>query len=446
MKKNLSLLMVTILLLLSACGGNATPSEQKESASNAKGQVDINISVSRKNPFLESAARKFEEQHPNIKIHIKENVAVTEVNGNGGMTAAVSALDIEKYIQTVTTEILAGKASDIILMDSLPQDKLVQKNALVNLYDWMDKDESFKKSDYYDNIMTAAQNEDGLYGLPLNFYLEGMLSGNAKLLKEANITIDDEHWTWNQFKDIAKQLKESAGEDVKVLNNAFPGTLLVDFIEANYAQLINNGQPNFDSDMFRGMMEQVKSMFDEGILTDEFTYDQDTALFSQGGFTEPGTAVHDLLREDTVFCKKPTYDGQSNGVSYRSGMTLAMNSKSKVQQESWEFLKFLLSDEMQSSSELAGYPILQAQAEAKLENSRKSMEEGQGFSEEETKRLEEGMKQVKQMLEQAGTKVDSDMKIIMTAMTEFNAFMSGQKSAEDVSKLIQNKVNTYLNE
>jgi multiple sugar transport system substrate-binding protein len=31
-------------------------------------------------------------------------------------------------------------------------------------------------------------------------------------------------------------------------------------------------------------------------------------------------------------------------------------------------------------------------------------------------------------------------------MEEFEAFMNGQKTAEEVSKLIQNRVTTYLNE
>jgi multiple sugar transport system substrate-binding protein len=38
------------------------------------------------------------------------------------------------------------------------------------------------------------------------------------------------------------------------------------------------------------------------------------------------------------------------------------------------------------------------------------------------------------------------MKVLMIAMEEFKSFMSGQKSAEEVSKLIQNRVKIYLNE
>ncbi|WP_195574118.1 ABC transporter substrate-binding protein [Paenibacillus sp. 1001270B_150601_E10] len=446
MKKKLSFILLTVFLLLSACSTGNSNSASEDGEAPSGGQVDITVSVMRKMPFLETAARKFHEKHPNVNIHFKENIAVTEVEGEGGMMAAVSTLDIEKYIQTVTTEILAGKASDMILMDSLPQDKLVQKNALVNLYDWMEKDVTFDKSQYYGNIMKAAQDSEGLYGLPLSFYLEGMISGNEKLLKEANITIDDEHWTWDQFKDIAKKLREVTGEDTEVLSNAFPGVLLSDFIEGNYAKLVSNNQANFDSELFRGMMNQIKAMFDEGILTENFSYDQNAALFTQGGYTEPETAIQDMLREDAVFYKKPTYDGQSNGISYRSGLTLAINSKSKFQKEAWEFLKFLLSDEMQASTELGGYPINKAQAAAKLEATRKSVEKEQGIDDKKSKALDEGIKQLNEMLGQAGTKATSDMKVIMTAMNEFQAFISGQKSAEDVSKLIQNKVNTYLNE
>lgn len=50
------------------------------------------------------------------------------------------------------------------------------------------------------------------------------------------------------------------------------------------------------------------------------------------------------------------------------------------------------------------------------------------------------------MLEEAGKTSLADAKILRIAMEEVQAFMSGQKPAEEVSKLIQNRVLTYLNE
>ncbi|WP_282936165.1 hypothetical protein [Paenibacillus sp. RC67] len=58
------------------------------------------------------------------------------------------------------------------------------------------------------------------------------------------------------------------------------------------------------------------------------------------------------------------------------------------------------------------------------------------------KRIEE----VQKLISEADVRRSSDMKVLMIAMEEFKSFMSGQKSAEEVSKLIQNRVKTYLNE
>ncbi|WP_285860080.1 MULTISPECIES: hypothetical protein [Paenibacillus] len=42
--------------------------------------------------------------------------------------------------------------------------------------------------------------------------------------------------------------------------------------------------------------------------------------------------------------------------------------------------------------------------------------------------------------------MQGDLKISSFALEELRTYMSGQKSAEEVSSLIQNRVMTYLNE
>lgn len=50
------------------------------------------------------------------------------------------------------------------------------------------------------------------------------------------------------------------------------------------------------------------------------------------------------------------------------------------------------------------------------------------------------------MMDTADNFAMMDVKILSIIGEEANAFFSGQKTAEDVAKLIQNKATTYLNE
>lgn len=171
----------------------------------------------------------------------------------------------------------------------------------------------------------------------------------------------------------------------------------------------------------------------------------------------PAMDLINVLKEDTQLFNRPTSNGQSGGGEYSSYFTLGLNSKSQVQQEAWEFLKFLLSDEMQSSPELpSGYPIHKGIVDKKFHEAKEKLLQGgtlevSGFPVEvpdnlDMSMVDERIATMKQQLENASKKLTSDMKVFSIAMEEFEAFMNGQKTAEEVSKLIQNRVTTYLNE
>lgn len=443
--------MMALGLMLTACSGNDSGS--KDSAANPKdgaeggGSKTVVVAVQSSDRFLETAVKKFEQLHPNIHIDIQEHLA--QPKSEGGMSAAISQADMEKYVQTVTTQVIFGKASDLIAMDNLPQDKFVEKNMLVNLYDLMKNDPKFDKSRYYENILKSSQNGDGLYAMPFSFYLDGLLAGKPSMLKKAGVTIDDNSWTWDQFKDIAKKMQEQEGSDFVALINIFHGQLLHEYIEAYYTELVKDGSAHFDSDLFRSMMRQIKSMYDEGVLKAEFSYDYSKALFSQFGLYSPNSSLTDMLHPDTQYFLSPTLDGQSHGTSFRTAFTLGLNSKSEVQPEAWEFMKFLLSEETQSSPDLQGYPMDKSVVEKKIQDEKQKIERGEvelkgGVPDAKT--VDEHILTLKKLLDSAGMKKSSDMKVVSIAMEEFESYMSGQKSEDDVSKLIQNRVTTYLNE
>ncbi|UVI27942.1 ABC transporter substrate-binding protein [Paenibacillus spongiae] len=440
-------LIAAIALTVSACSSNGDKKDAADGNASAPGnKKTVTIAVMSADRFLQTAAQKFEELHPDIHIEINEYMA-TETNGDG-MSAAISQDDIEKYIQTVTTQALSGKGSDLIKMDNLPQDKFAKNGMLVNLYDWMAKDSSFDKTKYYENIFKASQSGDGLYAMPF-FFMVNLIEGNTETLNKANITIDDKTWTWDTFRDIAKKLKEKTGPDYVAFVNKSPQQLLSDLIENNYAELVQGGKANFDSDAFRTMMKQIKTLYDEGVLKDEFTYDYTKGLFRETGIYNLEQALTDSLRDHIHYYSAPGGSGETQAGPFKSFFNLGMNSKSKVQQEAWEFVKFMLSDEMQSSPELQFIPMNKGVAESKLKDAADRIVNGSlpvPKGKTDAKSVEERTRMIQELLNGAGKKQTSDFKVVSIAMEEFESYMGGQKSAENVSQLIQNRVTIYLNE
>lgn len=451
LKKNWTYLTLCACLLFTACSGkeqvagNGTPQDNNTTSA---GQKNVVVAVMAADPWLKAAVRKFEELHKDIRIEIKEYRA-TPQGGDGTAMPAMTEGDMDKFVQTVTAQALSGDASDLIEMSNLPQDKFIEKKVLLNLNDLISKDASFDKNQYYHNILQTSQVGEGLYSIPFSFYLDRVIKANVSLLNEANITIDDSAWTWDQLKDIAKKLQSQTSSSTPTFSNMPPVQMLYDYIDANYSKLVGQGKANFDTDSFRDTMEQIKAMYDEGVMSTEYIMDESKGLFSLNGLVEPVSALMDLLRPDTQFLQMPSFDGKPGGFGYRTLQRFGINSKSKVQPEAWEFIKFLLSEEMQASPQLGGYPINKNAMDQKLEEARQMMEQGkipvpEGQPDAET--LKQTVQQLKQILESVRTKAPADFKVSAIAIEEFQSYMSGQKSAEEVSKLIQNRVTTYLNE
>ncbi|WP_165861407.1 ABC transporter substrate-binding protein [Paenibacillus paeoniae] len=458
MKKLSFIVMLSMVLLLSACSGNGGGNLTKDGKENGAGQESpgqkqaegkqktVAVSVLRIDRFLENAVRVFEEKYADIRIELKEYKA-SDGTGTSGM--AMEAADIEKYVQSVTTQVISGKGSDLILMNNLPQDKFVAKKLLVNLYDLIDKDSSFDQDALYPNILKASQDGDGLYVMPLAFSLE-TAQGNTELLKQANISVDkNSPWSWSQFKDVAIKMKQQ-GEREGYYYNLIMSPLLHDYIEDNYAELVGQGKPNFDSDLFRNMMKEIKSIYDEGLLSEGFASDAGEAVVQIVGIFSPRGAL--MMPSNFEYYQKPSARGNKEGVPFKSMYSLGMNSKSDVQPEAWEFMKFLLSDDMQASPDLFGLAMNKDATDKKLNEVLQQIENGTlefPFPEDtlpDGEMTKQRISEIQKLISEAGARKSSDIKVLTIATEEFESYKNGQKSAEEVSKLIQNRVTTYLNE
>ncbi|MEC0232388.1 ABC transporter substrate-binding protein [Paenibacillus alba] len=450
MKKIGLIVTLSSVLLLSACSGNGGGESKGETKG---GKKTVVVSVMMKDRFLESAVQKFEEKHTDIHIEMKEYKAAPKAIEGGMSMESLSLADVEKYVQSVTTQVISGKGADLMLMNELPQDKFVGKKLLVNLYDLMAKDNSFDRNGLYANILKASQDGDGLYVMPLSYSLD-LVRGNTELLKKANISVDqNKSWSWIQFKDIAKKLKQQGYEGFE---NLSPAELLFDYIEDNYAKLVGQGKPDFDSELFRNMMKEIKMMYDEGLLNEglsgfsSISSNSSKGAFIMAGIYSPEDAL--TMASNLDYYQKPSANGKKNGLPFKFHYSLGINSKSDVQPEAWAFIKFLLSDDMQASPNLTGLPMNKSVAEQKFNEGLQKIKNGTLDTPTPKNMLPDGEKakkriaEVQKLISEADFRRSSDMKVLTIALEEFNSFMSGQKSAEEVSKLIQNRVKTYLNE
>lgn len=434
MKKWLTVLSCAVLALSStACSSGS----DKTTNNDTKERKKVVLSVYEASDFYKQAKMKFEEKHPDLMIEIKEYAA------EGGSEEG----KLEKYVQTTNTQLLSGKGADLIDLDvsGLQVGKYVNKNALVNLNEFMNNDKSFDSNHYYMNIFEHVKMNGGLYALPTRFFLD-TLAGDSGGIKKAGVQIDDKDWTWSQFAKAGKLLNSKEGR--YAMGNTPPEQMLGYLVADNYSTLVDTSKRKADflSPFFTDLLKQVKTMYDDKVITaspvnfgDAYFYPS-LLISPEDYFTGPAQ----FFEQGKVY-SKPHVNGQKSGVSFQGNKSIAMNANSKVKPEAWEFIKFLLSEDVQAQPRLQGFSVNKSVNE-KILGELAAKGSAATYSGTEVPVSAEGIQTLKQMIAGANIYITDDGKIQSIIAEEAKAYFSGQKSADDVAKLIQNRVTTYINE
>jgi multiple sugar transport system substrate-binding protein len=457
------------LFITSACNKPAASggsSDSPGSSDTANGGIKtITISILTNEPFFDLIKQKFEAAHPNIKVNFKVyNATPVDKSAAGAMTQIQR--DMMKFVDTISTEMASGKGSDLLLTNYLPYKKYADKHLLANMDELMKNDPSFDRNNYYMNVFDAMKYKDGYYALPTSVQYTNIWMGNSAIL--GNGKVDDSKWSWQDFVNQVQPLIPAGGS---ALNNVTIDDLLGMMLNPGIGRFIDtaNKKATFDSPEFINLLDLAKSMIDTKIVSTDVGAGEGLSLFSNQGFFR---YLDDLATQpQTIFDGKGAlYKAPSiipdKGYSYRSNFSLAINDKSKNKQEAWEFIKFALSDEIQTNRAMRGMPVSKSafhQLQTALKDPNyfakggKTTVGGQvksGGKEgsvngkevtlkpptaEEVDRLETFMTGINSVQE-------TDNKLESLVYDELAPFLSGQKSAAEAAKAVQSKVNTYLNE
>ncbi|MBP3961613.1 ABC transporter substrate-binding protein [Paenibacillus lignilyticus] len=424
--------------------GNAGDGEPENGIGADIGKKTIVFSTFFPDERFKAAKKKYEALHPNITIKLQD----VEVD-DSHLEAAM-----EKYVTTTNTELLAGKGADLIQMDLLPIDNYASHHLLADLVPIMEADKSFKKTDFFSNVFDNVRIGEGLYSMPLAFFLKGF-AGDDNAIAQTGVTFDDKSWSWNDFIGTAKQMTSKGGYSTALVYGG-PEYMLANMVNDNYSLFVDTAdkKASFDSSTFTGLMKQVKGMFDDGLINSDgrgASYFQDIQINSPWDYL---VSLREVGENSSLYAKPHAQDAKVGGY-FQTYRNVAINAGSAVKKETWDFMKFMMSDAVPTPPTSAGFPINkkmfakqieQLNKEGTVQAYKEGPLHGLTFKVDQTKlaKLEAYVNGAVHPVERDSAKVGGEVgKVIIESAT---AYFSGQKSAENVAKLIQNKVTTYLNE
>ena len=488
-----------IVLLFAGCNAKGSanngtsPSGTALSQDFFSGEIRGEITVSAYNSFsyrnfLEEAARAFEALYPGTKVNVETFSAMPEIRTGqqgGGQMMVVEMRDDPQgrsdYINRVNTNLMSGAGADIYAMDVLPLNKFIEGGTLENLDSYMEMDAAFNKGDYRQNILDALRYRNGTWFLPLDYNFNYFTYDTTLIPAEiaGSLGIDK---TFN----IEELLKMGLGlynGSYKLFNmqdySRGPRSMFSILLSENIHSYLDlwNKKPNFVDGSFVAFLNSVKNYGEQGLIPQGVTGQQDAGQLRQRSMEAPtdrfyfkqynainllslftrklgimvrmaeGGMAAGIDSDDEIAGIEANADGS---VPFTFSNGYGINSRSKNKLTAWAFLKFLLSKEMQLSTNILNMS-LPVNNEARAEKAGLTFagffrNSGGVLNEQQREALEDYKATVETLSDKINSFVIRDSSLNDMIAQEVRYFFDGSRTAEEVARILQNKADLYLSE
>jgi len=254
-----------------------------------------------------------------------------------------------------------------------------------------------------------------------------------------------------------------------------PGGIFYQLLSENMARYVNldTGRSNFNDGGFARLLTSVSSYAQQGYIPRGITANQDASQLMQQVMSEPtdrfffklngpiyllnqfgrsagirlmmatGGTAQSITSDDEIAGIKANADGT---VPFRYNMGFGINSQSRNKETAWAFIKFLLSKEMQLSTNPY---ILSLNNEARKEKAElvfSQMFPSRTLNEQQRQALEAYRAAVERLSDSINTYAVQDTNLNDMILAEAQYFFSGSRNADEVARVLQNKAGLYLSE
>ena len=369
--------------------------------------------------------------------------------------------DYSQSYTRLNTDIISGNMPDILVLNSsLPVESYMAKGLFEDLYTYIDADEEMDRSDFMTNIFEAFSTNGKLYQLIPSFTVLTVAGRTADVGKETGWTLDE-----------LNTVMAAKPEGTKIFFDTTRETILNYCMQMSSEQFINweTGECSFDSEGFVKLLEfisQFPEEYDDSQYTDEFwvesesTYREGKTLLAisyLGQFSDFNMMEKGTFGEDITLIGFPAENRNGSVIDY--SMSLGMSSKSSNKEGAWEFLRYFLSYDYQKDTygfptNLKRYEELKQEAMQKpyyYDENNNKVEYDMTYYIGDTEVIippmtEEEIQELEDFLFSLNQPSIYNEELLNIIKEEAAAYYTGQKSAEEVSKVIQSRAKIYVNE
>ena len=398
---------------------------------------------------VKSRVVQFNKTNPEYRIVIKEyHTYDTMEDGMAGYNR-------------LNMDILERGLPDILIVDSyFPVSGYISKGLLADIDELIAADEELSKTEFMDNVFDAYRVEGKLYYVTPSFSVKTLV-GKTSLVGERT------SWTMQEMMELMASMPEGTQLIGELTRSKFVQMMMQycgnDFVD------VETGKCNFNSENFIAMLEYTKKLpedidwseyGDDYWETQDSQYRENRTLLAEcevSNVRYVNDYINGYFGEEISYFGFPSDTG--NGAVVEAGEQYVISAKSENIDGAWEFVRYYLTEEYQK--ELLMLPVnkdifLERAMEATRNpytvdrNGNKTEYEYKfsigGESVVLPNMTEEQVNEFVEFVENIDKCVYYDEDIEAIINEEVASFLANQKSAAEVAKIIQSRVELYVNE
>lgn len=400
------------------------------------------------NSELKQRVVEFNRNSEEYRIVVKE---YQSLNGPDNYLAGVTQLN---------TDITTNGMPDILVTAGLPADNYAAKGLLADINEFLKNDEELSKVEFMQNVFDSYSMDGKLHYVIPSFSVCTMAAKTA-------IVGDRKTWTMKEMQALMATLPEGTNLLSDLTRDGFFNVAMQycgsDFVD------VSAGKCDFNSEGFIELMKFAKNLPEE--LGDDY-YDEvygDGKYESQyrdnrtvlcqmyiGVIKQMNYTVNGSFGEPITYIGFPTDSGEGSYLEAREAY--AISESSSYKDVAWEFLRYYLTDEYQNEISY-GLPI---QKKRFMEMAQEATEKPFWIDSEGNKveydenfwmngeqiilppMSQEQVDAVVALISSITKHPYVNQEVLNLINEDMGAYFSGDKSAEDVAALIQNRVQLYV--
>ena len=381
----------------------------------------------------------------------KTNAAIDYANTDNTDRAALNSLNSYAGVtDRLAMDLIAGEGPDILITNGA-NEQLSKKDYFIDLTDYLKNESGINESDYFMNAIEASKFNGALYQLPIGFYVDCFLAPGDALGGKNGLT----------FEEYSAMVKTVCNGQDPVYDHqlSFSRTEVATKLFANTSEkYINDGKIDVNCGDFKAILDYCKELPTKGYYEGKDVDSEWEDLMSAKDNMRVQPAViygfyeyedFAMRFNDAVICGYPSVDGRTAAVG--SNIAVSISSHTEDVNSCKQFLSILLSEDIQKTL-FMNIPINKkcakdiALMEIAESNKNVAMNEGEKFA-KVGKTLDTQL--ADKYIEQLSTAATSSFvyhSISLIIYEEIPAYFEGQKSFEEVTKTINDRAQTVLNE